>query len=154
MYVSLHVKYRLFLSDFNENLIFQTDFRKIIRHKISWKSVQWEQSRSLRKDGRTDVMKLTVGVRNSAKAPKNPSHSAMLKNLWLFNPHIRTVSPAKPLSFCWLKNEYGELVEWQWQWKSKVLGGKKTVSVPLCSPQISHGLNNPNNSWFQTFAVF
>ena len=28
MYVGLHVKYRLFMSDFNESLIFSTDFRK------------------------------------------------------------------------------------------------------------------------------
>jgi hypothetical protein len=30
MYVGLHVKYKLFLSDFNENYIFLTDFIKII----------------------------------------------------------------------------------------------------------------------------
>jgi hypothetical protein len=39
MYKSLHVKYTLLLSDFNETWIFSTDFRKIIRYEISWKSV-------------------------------------------------------------------------------------------------------------------
>jgi len=32
MYIGLHVKYPLFLSDFKETCIFSTDFRKILRH--------------------------------------------------------------------------------------------------------------------------
>jgi len=37
MYIGLHVKYPSFLSDFNEALIFSTDYRKILKHKISRK---------------------------------------------------------------------------------------------------------------------
>jgi hypothetical protein len=40
MYIGLHVKYPLFLSDFNESWIFSTGFKKVFKHQISWKSVQ------------------------------------------------------------------------------------------------------------------
>jgi hypothetical protein len=43
MYIGLHVKYRLFMSDFNEILNLLKGFRKIIEYEISWKSPQWEQ---------------------------------------------------------------------------------------------------------------
>jgi len=54
MYIDVRVKYRLLLSDFNETWIFPTDFPKIFKYQISWKSVQWEPSCSMRTEGRTD----------------------------------------------------------------------------------------------------
>jgi hypothetical protein len=36
--------------------------------------------------------------------------------------------------------EYKEFVEWYWQGKPEVLGGKNPVPMPLRAPQIPHGL--------------
>jgi len=52
--IGLDVNYPLFLSDLNETYIFSTDFRKVFEYEVSWKSVQWEPSCSLRTVGRTD----------------------------------------------------------------------------------------------------
>jgi hypothetical protein len=67
MYIGLHVKYLLFLSDFNETWIFSTVFSKILKYHISWKSIQWELSCSKQ----TDMMKLIIEFHNFANTPKN-----------------------------------------------------------------------------------
>jgi len=54
IYFDFHVKYPLFLSDFSHTWIFLTNFRGILKYQISWKSVQWELSCSMRTDRRTD----------------------------------------------------------------------------------------------------
>jgi hypothetical protein len=46
-------KYSL-LSEFSQSWIFSTDFRKILRYQISWKSVQWKLSCSMLADGQAD----------------------------------------------------------------------------------------------------
>jgi hypothetical protein len=66
MYIGLHVKYPLLLSDVNETWIFSKDFRKMLKHQISWKSVQWEPSCCMRTDGQTDMTNLIVAFRNFA----------------------------------------------------------------------------------------
>ena len=54
MYVSLHVKYQLLLSDFNETWIFYTDFMKMHAVEIEFFHVEWQ----------TDMMKLPVTFHN------------------------------------------------------------------------------------------
>jgi len=74
IYIGLHVKCPSFLSDFNETSISSTDFRKILKYHISWKSVQYEPSCSMqtnaRIDGHTHMMELIVALRNFANVPK------------------------------------------------------------------------------------
>jgi hypothetical protein len=73
MYLWQHVKFSLFFSDFNKTWIFTTDFRKVLKYKISRKSVQWETSCPMRTDGRTGTTKPIVTFCNFANAPKNRS---------------------------------------------------------------------------------
>ena len=75
-YIGLHVKYPLFLSDFNKIWIYPTDFRKILKYQISWKSVQWEPSFSMWVDGQAGRAELIVALRNFANAPK---HTGVMK---------------------------------------------------------------------------
>jgi hypothetical protein len=62
-------KVPLLLSDFNETWIFSRDFRNILKYQISWKSVQWEPSCSMRTGRWTDMTKLTFAFRNYENAP-------------------------------------------------------------------------------------
>jgi len=40
MYLGQHVKYAVFLSDFNKTWIYSTEFWKILKYQITWKLVQ------------------------------------------------------------------------------------------------------------------
>ena len=88
-YIGLHVKFPLFLSNFKDTWIFSSDFRKVLKYQISWKSVQWEPSCSMRTDRRTAMTNLIVVFRSFAKVLKNaPIPSGKLKETkgicWLF----------------------------------------------------------------------
>jgi len=72
MYIDIHVKYPLFLLDFNETWTFSTDFGKILKYQLSRKCVQWGPSffyADGETEGQTDMTKLIVAFRNSANAP-------------------------------------------------------------------------------------
>ena len=64
IYVCRHVKYSLFWSYFSETWISSIDFRKILKYQISWKSVPWQPSCSVR----TDATILIVAFRKFAKS--------------------------------------------------------------------------------------
>jgi hypothetical protein len=55
MCTGVHAKEPLLLSEFNQTWIFSTDFRKIPKYQISWKSIQRQPSCSIRVDGQTPV---------------------------------------------------------------------------------------------------
>jgi hypothetical protein len=85
--VGLHVKCPSLLSSFMDIWIFSTDFRKILKNQITWKSVQWEPSCSMGTDGRTDMTKLMVASGNFAILPKNSTlcpHSVFVCFVWIW----------------------------------------------------------------------
>jgi hypothetical protein len=74
MYVGFHVRYPLFLLDFNETYILFDRFSKNtqISNFMKIRPVGAEFIRTDRRiDGRTDIKKLIVAFRNFAKAPKD-----------------------------------------------------------------------------------
>jgi len=96
--ISLHVKYTLVLPNIYETWIQSIWFRTERKYQISWKSVQWEQRCSMRKDGQTDITKIIAALRSFAKATKNWHNWCADRNLpliilgenyWI---HIRILS--------------------------------------------------------------
>jgi hypothetical protein len=65
-------KYPLFYYYLNETCVFLTNYRKIFKYQISWKSIQCEPSCSVWTGGRTDKTRVIVTFRNFANAPKTP----------------------------------------------------------------------------------
>jgi hypothetical protein len=70
IYIILHLKYPLFLSDFHETWNFMTRFAKNtqISNFIKIRPVVADLFRA---DGRIDMTKLLFAFRNFAKSPKN-----------------------------------------------------------------------------------
>jgi hypothetical protein len=78
MCMGIHVKCPLFFSDCNKTWISSTDFRKILKYQISWKSVH--------ADRRTDATKPILAIRYFANAPnKTDGNTPVLEiatSLW------------------------------------------------------------------------
>jgi hypothetical protein len=82
-----------------------TDFRKILRYQISFKSVNWEPSfyADGRKDGQTDMTKILVAFRNFANAPKNGWRNYKKVKVWM------SLNWLKLLSLASLSNHFHEV---------------------------------------------
>ena len=85
------VKWPLFLSDFSETWLFSTDFRTILNYQISWKSIQWEPSCSMRTDGQTDMT--IVAFRNFTTAPQNGFLWVSSVGFWRWCKTLRNTLP-------------------------------------------------------------
>ena len=82
MYIRIHVKYLLFLSEFNKNLIFFDRFSKNSPN-IKFHENPSSGSRVVpcgQTDGLTDMAKLIVAFRSFANAPKNGTSNKQNKN--------------------------------------------------------------------------
>ena len=66
MYIGLHVKYPLFLSDLNENWIVWIDFRKVLKYQFCP-----VEDKLFHVDGQTNLTKPIVAFRNFANALSN-----------------------------------------------------------------------------------
>ena len=72
MYIDIYVKYQLFLSDFNETLMFWIGLKKHLSNFMKPRPLGAEFFCA---DRQTDVTKLTVASRNFANAPKTTRRS-------------------------------------------------------------------------------
>jgi len=101
MYIGFHVKYSLFLSDFNRTWIFSKDLRKKISNFMKIRPVEAELFHA---DGRTDMTMLIVSLRHFANAIHKRSKHSHLK--WYSNPHCQwgrlLLSRSKDVSYQYL----------------------------------------------------
>ena len=69
------------LSNLNETWVPSTDFRKILKYKISWQSVRCEPSCSLWTTRWTGMTRLGIAFWNFANAPKNAWSHAFVRQM-------------------------------------------------------------------------
>jgi len=103
MYTGLHVKYPLFIPDFNQTWIFLTDFQKTIKYQMSSISVQWAPGCSMHTDrhrGRWWTARQTcmTVLCTFTNVPKNYNDKEILKqnvcspiSLWYKKLHLNMI---------------------------------------------------------------
>jgi hypothetical protein len=89
MWKRLYANYPSFLSDFNETWNFSTDFPKT--QTSNFIKIRPVGAELFDADGQTDMMKLTVAIRNFTDVPKNIKQAAWWKVIMRqekLKPHI------------------------------------------------------------------
>ena len=110
----------LFWSDLSETRIFITDFRKIFKFQISWKSAHWETGRVVtcgQTHRRTDMTKRIVALHNFMNAPKNATTF-----------HISTDADNPQTSRCALIPQHS-LLTCSWRLKSATYFDGRELSI-------------------------
>jgi hypothetical protein len=102
MYISLHIKYLLFLPVFNDTWISLTDFQKILIYQISQKSIRWEPNCSMQMDIYDEAGSLFFSPCNFVNTPKN--WECWWKQ-YLLSVRSRIIYKAKPLQWSCLNTK-------------------------------------------------
>jgi len=132
------------------NFLHSFFFRKILRYKISWKSVQWEPSRSIRTDGRTDMKKPIIAFRSFANAAENVVDSVhktlfLLRELTLLSVRVTIVAMEKQ-EYVPFSGAFAKL------WKATI-SFVMSVRLPACLPvwNNSASLDGFHEIWYWAF---
>jgi hypothetical protein len=127
MYIGLHVKCPLFLSDFSKTWNFSTDFREILLLQILLKSVQWNSNYSIRRD--RHVTKLIIAFCNFANAHKKGIGPSAITKQHLLTYSMEQ-SPSWEAKMSWATQEIPRIL-----WNPKVHNRihKSSPPVPILS---------------------
>jgi hypothetical protein len=86
MWIGIHVKYPLFLSNFNESLIFLTDCQKNTRLS-NFIKIRPVAAKLFQADRQTDIMKLIIAFHNFANMPRNRKQHFLTLIIFVSNDH-------------------------------------------------------------------
>jgi hypothetical protein len=138
VYIGLHVKYPLFLSDFNETWILSTCYKKILKHHFFLNSAGGKRGVPCgRTDGnikkRTDMTKLTVAFHNFVNAPNNGTSTYKKRVIIPINWIYRLAFLLEVVMFSVKK----KLNSWIWFRRISSLQKGRAVSQAVCHPYLT-----------------